>query len=136
MEQRLNLTYNKKYIDMKKLLSILFIFTFIVGCSKDDIFEEPVQNTLAIKDLIGIKLENVFVTDKVSMNVKLEAAGTVRIKIKDLAGELVSQEKIDVVAGDNILSVYTSSLPKSSYTIELCDINNTVLGTTVFVIKD
>lgn len=121
---------------MKKLLSILFIFTLIVGCSKDDIFEEPVQNTLAIKDLIGIKLENVFVTDKVSMNVKLESAGTVRIKIKDLAGELVSQEKIDVVAGDNILSVYTKSLPKSSYTIELCDINNTVLGTTVFVIKD
>lgn len=121
---------------MKKLLSILFVFTLIVGCSKDDVFVEPVQNNLQIKDLIGIKLENVFVTDKVSMNVKLETAGTVRIKIKDLSGEMVSQEKIDVVAGDNILSIYTKSLPKSSYTIELCDINNTVLGTTVFVIKD
>jgi hypothetical protein len=121
---------------MKKLLSILFVLAFMVGCSKDDIFEEPVKPNLVIKDLIGIKLENIFVTDKVSMNVKLETAGTIRIKIKDIAGTLVSQEKIDVVAGDNILSVYTKSLPKSSYTIELCDINNTVLGSTVFVINE
>jgi hypothetical protein len=46
---------------------------------------------------------------------------------------LISQEKLTAQEGDNILSVYTSSLDKSSFTLELTDVNHNVIGRTVFV---
>ena len=60
---------------MKKLL-ILFSLLFILGLAKDEDFimvdpNQEVPEPLVIKDLIGIKLENTIVSDRVSMNVKL-----------------------------------------------------------------
>lgn len=83
---------------MKKLL-ILFSLLFILGCAKDEDFimvdpNQEVPEALVIKDLIGIKLENTIVSDRVSMNVKLPEAGTYRIKIRHgLNNELISQER-------------------------------------------
>ena len=69
---------------------------------------------MVIKDLIGIKLENTIVSDRVSMNVKLPEFGTYRIKIRHgLNNELISQERLEVKEGDNILKVYVASLEKS-----------------------
>ena len=54
------------------------------------------------------------------------------IKILDIANRVVSKETMNVVAGDNILKVYTTALPKSAYRIALYDSNGNILGITDF----
>lgn len=120
---------------MKKLILSIFVLTALTGCYKDDILPDPIQEVkpeLTIKNSVGIKLETVFVTSEVSMNVKLENAGVVTIKIFDIANRVVSKENLSVKQGDNILKVYTSALPSSAYRIGLFDSNNNMLGITDF----
>ncbi len=121
---------------MKKGIIVALMMTLLVGCSKDDeMFIEPIQQVkpeLQIQNSVGIKLETVFVTSEVSMNVKMETAGQVTIKIFDIANRVVSKETMSVKAGDNILKVYTSALPSSGYRIGLFDSNGTQLGITDF----
>lgn len=126
---------------MKKLLLILLTFTILIGCAKDDEFLEPITNeeipqSLQIKELIGIKLENTIVTDRVAMNVKLPLDGKYRIKIRHgINNELISQEMIDAEEGDNLLRVYVASLDKSGYMIQLTDEFHNVLGNQSFVVN-
>lgn len=121
---------------MKKLLTLLVLLT-LTSCMKDDIMEpvfvSQVPDTLLMDELVGIKLENTIVSNEVRMNVKLPNDGTYRVKIRDIKNSLISQEKLTAQEGDNILSVYTSSLDKSSFTLELTDVNHNVIGRTVFV---
>lgn len=121
---------------MKKLLTLLVLLT-LTSCMKDDIMEpvfvSEVPETLLMDELVGIKLESVIVSSQVRMNVKLPNDGTYRVKIRDINNTLISQEKLTAQEGDNILSVYTSSLDKSSFTLELTDVNHNVIGRTVFV---
>ena len=120
---------------MKKTL-ILFLFTTIlVSCNKDDLYPTPineVKSELQIKNNVGIKLETAFVTKEVSMNVKIDVAQTVTIKIFDISNRVVSKESMSVKAGDNILKVYTSALPSSAYRIGLYDSKGNELGITDF----
>jgi hypothetical protein len=51
-------------------------------------------------------------------------------------GKTVSQELFKANAGDNILKIYVSALPVSSYTVELIDENNQMLGQSVFAMKN
>ena len=126
---------------MKKLLLLLLTFTILIGCIKDDEFLEPIINeeipqSLQIKELIGIKLENTIVTDRVAMNVKLPLDGKYRIKIRHgLNNELVSQEMIEGEEGDNLLRVYVASLDKSGYMIQLTDEFHNILGNQSFVVN-
>lgn len=115
---------------MKKIISIFAIAILLTGCYKDDILPAPqsVSEELKITNSVGLKLETVFVKSEVSMNVKLETAGQVTIKIFDIANRVVSKETMSVKAGDNILKVYTSALPSSAYRIGLFDANGTQLG--------
>ena len=133
MEHKLNLLWSKK---MKKLLTLLAIL-LITSCAKDDILEpifvNEVPESLEIYDVQGIKLESTIVSSEVRMNIKLPSDGKYRVKIRDIASKLVSQEELTAKEGDNILAVYTSSLDKSSYTLELVDSSNRVLGRAVFV---
>ena len=87
---------------------------------------------MQIKSAVGIKLESAFVTTEVAMNVKLETAQTVTVKIFDIANRVVSKESMIVKAGDNVLKVYTSALPSSAYRIGLFDSNGNQLGITDF----
>jgi hypothetical protein len=66
------------------------------------------------------------------MNVKLELGGMVTIKIFDITNKVVSKEQISVKSGDNVLKVYTSTLPPSAYRIGLYDSNNNLLDITDF----
>jgi hypothetical protein len=120
---------------MKKTL-ILFLFAFIlVSCNKDDFYPTPineVKSELQIKNNVGIKLETAFVTTEVSMNVKIDVAQTVTIKIFDISNRVVSKESMSVKSGDNILKVYTSALPSSAYRIGLFDSKGNQLGITDF----
>ena len=126
---------------MKKLLLLLLTFTILIGCAKDDEFLEPitneeVQQSLQIKELIGIKLENTIVTDRVAMNVKLPLDGKYRIKIRHgINNELISQEMIEAEEGDNLLRVYVASLDKSGYMIQLTDEFHNILGNQSFVVN-
>jgi hypothetical protein len=120
---------------MRKLIVLALVIIGFVGCSKDDMFEQPMNNVkeeLQIKDAVGIKLETVFVTTEVAMNVKMETAQSVTIKIFDISNKVVSKETMIVKAGDNILKVYTSALPSSAYRIGLFDSKNKQLGITDF----
>ena len=119
---------------MKKLI-ILFVAISLIGCNKDDILLLPENNIspdLKIANSVGIKLESSFVTTEVSMNVKTETSGTVTIKILDISNKVVSKETTTVKAGDNILKVYTTALPRSAYRIGLFDSKDNMLGITDF----
>jgi len=120
---------------MKKSLLVIMCGMLLVACTKhDDILPElpKASEALAIKSAVGIKLESAFVTSEVAMNVKLETAGTVTIKIFDISNRVVSKEAMSVKAGDNILKVYTSALPSSAYRNGLYDSNGKELGITDF----
>jgi hypothetical protein len=119
---------------MKKILSLLFISVLLTGCYKDDILPAPqsISEDLKMTSSVGIKLQTVFVTSEVAMNVKTETAGSVTVKIFDISNRVVSKETMNVVAGDNLLKVYTNALPSSAYRIGLFDSNNKQLGITDF----
>ena len=119
---------------MKKILSIVLISTILTGCYKEDIVPTPqsVSEELKMTNSVGIKLQTAFVTSEVAMNVKTETAGSVTVKIFDIANRVVSKETMNVVAGDNVLKVYTTALPSSAYRIGLYDANGNELGITDF----
>ena len=120
---------------MKKLISIIALSVLLTGCYKDDIIE-PIRpqatDDLKIANAVGIKLKSSFVTSEVSMNVKIDVAQTVTIKIFDIANRVVSKSTSDVKVGDNILKVYTTALPSSAYRIGLFDTKGNELGITDF----
>ena len=119
---------------MKRILIVALMAIVLTGCYKDEIFEPvlEVKKELQIQNAVGLKLESAFVTTEVAMNVKLETAQSVTIKIFDISNRVVSKETMDVKAGDNILKVYTSALPSSAYRIGLFDSKNNQLGITDF----
>jgi PBP1b-binding outer membrane lipoprotein LpoB len=115
---------------MKRILIVALTALVLTGCYKDEIFEPVVEikKELQIQNAVGLKLESSFVTTEVAMNVKMETAQSVTIKIFDISNRVVSKETVGVKAGDNILKVYTSALPSSAYRIGLFDSNNNQLG--------
>ena len=115
---------------MKRILIVALTALVLTGCYKDEIFEPVVtiKKELQIQNAVGLKLESAFVTTEVAMNVKMETAQSVTIKIFDISNRVVSKETVGVKAGDNILKVYTSALPSSAYRIGLFDSNNNQLG--------
>ena len=119
---------------MKKLIIPILVFTLTFSCSEVDepavVAKSSVPTELGLNS-VGIKLASNFVTTEAKMNVRLDAADKVTIKIIDLAGKTVSSESVDAVAGDNILSVYTKALPRSSYELHLYNSNNQQIGKTV-----
>ena len=120
---------------MKKLLLASLCLLALSACRKLDIPTPtpPVMaESLKIANSVGIKLQSPFVTTEVLMNVKLESSGSVTIKIFDISNRVVSKETVNVVAGDNILKVYTTALPTSAYRIALYDASNNQLGITDF----
>ena len=123
---------------MKKLLVLIPILLFW-GCAQDEPFIEEVSlevpKVLEIKELIGIKTESIIVEDEVRMNVKLPYSGEYRIKIRDIEGTLISQEIILANMGNNLLKVYVSTLPASSYKLELTDLDHKVLGVETIVVN-
>jgi hypothetical protein len=97
---------------MKKVLILSACVAIFSGCSKEDmlpIIDQPVKQDLKIENSVGIKLETSFVSREVAMNVKLENAGIVTIKIMDISNRVVSKEQVTAKVGDNILKVYTSA---------------------------
>ena len=116
---------------MKKILIIVLVIFGLGGCIDDTIIEQPtteLNEKLKIENSVGIKLETSFVTTEVAMNVKVDIAQQVTIKIFDISNKVVSKETMNVNVGDNILQVYTTSLPSSAYRIGLFDLKNNQLG--------
>lgn len=96
-----------------------------------------VPERLVIEETQGIRLENYVVDNQVDINVKLPVDGTYRIKIVDISGKMVSQEKITAKKGDNILKIYVNALPVSSYEVQLLDDEtNMLLGKELFAMKN
>ena len=117
-----------------KTLIYLGAFLFILSCAQEDkdiFLEGETPQSLEIVESTGLKLENLFVSNKVAINVKLPEDGVYFIRIIDIAGKTVSQEKITASKGDNILNVYVNALPPSSYTVALYD-NNLLIGKEYF----
>ena len=120
---------------MKKIIIVTLVVSILIGCAKDPILVKPIEqikSELKIQNAVGIKLETAFVSTEVAMNVKMEKAQLVTIKIFDIANRVVSKEAMNAKVGDNILKVYTSALPSSAYRIGLFDSNGIQLGITDF----
>ena len=116
---------------MKRILIVVLLIFGLGGCIDDTIIEQPiteVNEELKIQNSVGIKLETSFVTTEVAMNVKVDIAQPVTIKIFDISNRVVSKETMNVKVGDNILKVYTTALPSSAYRIGLFDLKNNQLG--------
>ena len=116
---------------MKRILIVVLLIFGLGGCIDDNIIEQPiteVNEELKIQNSVGIKLETSFVTTEVAMNVKVDIAQPVTIKIFDISNRVVSKETMNVKVGDNILKVYTTTLPSSAYRIGLFDLKNNQLG--------
>ena len=111
------------------------LFTLFLACTPDYTFEiEPytfVPEALVINEEVGIKLDSNFATTEIKMNVKLNSSGNYYIKVLDITGKVVAKELVSGKIGDNIFTVYTSTLPKSSYRLELFRENTKVGATTV-----
>lgn len=124
---------------MKKLL-LLSLTLLTLSCAKDLDFEimpyTVVPEDLQIIELSGIKLQSNVVSSEVNINVKLPSDGTYRLKLIDLTGKTVSQEKLTATQGDNILKIYVKSLSVSSYTVELLTESNQLLGREIFAINN
>jgi hypothetical protein len=119
---------------MKKVSLVLFGLILLVGCRKSDVPMPPqsISDDLKIASLSGLKLQTTFVTNEVSMNIKSEISQTVTIRIFDIANRVVSKSTSNVKSGDNVLKVYTSTLPRSAYRIGLYDSAGNLLGITDF----
>ena len=120
---------------MKNVYLLAFAIVLFAGCTKIDVPTPtpPQMNAeLKITSTVGIKLQSPFVTTEVAMNVKSDVSQSVTIKIFDISNRVVSKETVNVIAGDNILKVYTSALPSSAYRIALFDANGKQLGITDF----
>ena len=120
---------------MKKILYIA-IAGLILACSPDPYeFELEtytfVPESLEIAAPVGIKLESKFADSSARMNVKLDTSGNYYIKIRDIQGKVVAKELVKGKVGDNLFTVYTSTLPKSSYKLELYLENEKVGFTTI-----
>lgn len=113
-----------------KYLSIASIL-LLSGCFQEDVYQPDLPTSLEIKEKIGIKLESVFATNEVAMNVKAETSGIYTVKIHHISGRIVSKEEVKVQAGDNILKLYTGALPKEPYTIALYNSQNVRLAETI-----
>ena len=120
---------------MKRILIVVLLIFGLGGCIDDTIIEQPiteVNEELKIQNSVGIKLETSFVTTEVAMNVKVDIAQPVTIKIFDISNRVVSKETMNVTAGDNILKIYTTALPSSAYRIALFDVKGNQIGITDF----
>jgi uncharacterized protein YcfL len=119
---------------MKKVCLIMVMAILFVGCRKIETapIATEINPELKMASTMGIKLQTSFVTSEVAMNVKSEITSTVTIKILDIANKVVSKETVDVKAGDNILKVYTSALPRSAYRLALYDLKDNMLAITDF----
>lgn len=118
-----------------KLLGLGFLMVLVLlSCRKTMDIVDPIQidPSLKIASLSGIKLQTVFVTNEVAMNVKSEVAQNVTIKIFDIGNRVVSKSSSYVKEGDNVLKVYTNALPSSAYRIGIYDASGKELGITDF----
>src|SRR5210317_80890 len=111
------------------------LFTLFLACTPDYDFEiEPytfVPEVLVIKEEVGIKLDSNFATSEMKMNVKLNSTGNYYIKVLDITGKVVAKELVNGRIGNNIFTVYTSTLPKSSYRLELFNDDKKVGATSI-----
>lgn len=119
-----------------KILGLGFLVTLLaLSCRKIDLpvpVAQELPSELKISNSVGIKLQTVFVTSEVAMNVKSDIAQSVTIRIFDIANKVVSKSTSDVNVGDNVLKVYTNALPSSAYRIGIYDSNGKQLGITDF----
>ena len=116
---------------MKKILIVVLLLFGLSGCIDDNVIipsTTEIKDVLKIQNPIGIKLETPFVTNEVAMNVKVDVEQIVTIKIFDISNKVISKETMDVKTGDNVLKIYTSTLPSSSYRIGLYNSKNVELG--------
>lgn len=121
---------------MKKILGLLTLLLLVVSCAEEIDYEpvptDIVPENLAIEQDSGIRLESYIVNQEVNINIKLPLDSKYRVKILDIESKIISQEKIDGRQGDNLLKIYVNSLPKSSFTIQVEDLQKNVIGVDLF----
>jgi hypothetical protein len=105
---------------------------FITSCYKDEI--EPIPEPP--------KLTNIFLTDNYTVTnnsdilVELSESSVYILVIVDKeTQQVISKERFTGKIGNNILKIYTNSLPKKVLKLVLLDSNNNEIGSTNILVK-
>ena len=121
---------------MKKFYILIILNILLaLSCSREEIEIQPygeIPELLKINSNQGIRLEKYIVKEDVLINLKSPEYGTSRIRIKDIQEKTISQEKLDLIKGNNILKIHVKALPKDSYTIEVVDKTGNLIGRDIF----
>ena len=119
---------------MNKSFVAVTILGLFFACSEVDDPVVAAKSSVPMEislNSVGIRLQSNFITNEAKMNVRLDASDKVTIKIVDISGKVVSSETVEAKQGDNVLSVYTKALPRSSYELLLYNSNNKQIGKTI-----
>lgn len=117
---------------MKRGLMYLLVLGCVYACTQESL--EPGNSPLPVTPSLSntaIRLESSFIFNQADYTVRLDKAQTITIKIVDIAGKVVSSEKVSAKEGDNILTLYTKALPKSSYQLKLYNESNEEISKTI-----
>jgi hypothetical protein len=108
---------------MKKIIALLFVISLIlVGCSKDEFYEEP---KVEVKGDIFDGDEYV-VTDGQLIKFNLSSDGVYTLTMQTETG-VISRERFVGKAGKNELNIYTNVLNISRFDLILSDENGNVV---------
>jgi len=116
---------------MRKIFSILFLI-LVFSCRKVDL---PVPNTtLSNTDIFSSKQSEVVDGQEIKFNLKSDGLYTLTIG-DSISNQVVTRERFTGKSGDNKLTLYTKSLPKTALYLLLEDQNKSEVGKTTIIIK-
>jgi hypothetical protein len=116
---------------MRKIFSILFLI-LVFSCRKVDI---PVPDTsLPNTNIFSSKQSEVVDGQEIKFNLKYDGFYTLTIG-DSITNQVITRERFAGKSGENKLSLYTKTLPKTSLYLLLEDQNRSEVGKTTIIIK-
>ena len=117
---------------MKKIYFILSLVLFS-ACTKVDL-PEPSPAILTNSDIFSVKQSEVTDGQEIKFSLKSDGIYTLTI-IDSTNGQVITRERFVGKIGENKLSLYTKSLPKTSLYLLLEDQNKSEISKTTIIIK-
>jgi hypothetical protein len=111
-----------------KIIFLCFIIGFIISCQNEDIIKP--QSV----DIFKVEQSTVSNRSEISFNVEKEGIYVVTMLDKN-TNQVISREKIKCITGNNIIKIYTKTLPSRYLYLKLEDSFNNQLGNTIIIVK-
>jgi hypothetical protein len=111
-----------------KIIFLCFIIGFIISCQNEDIVKP--QSV----DIFKVEQSTVSNRSEISFNVEKEGIYVITMLDKN-TNQVISREKIKCITGNNIIKIYTKTLPSRYLYLKLEDSFNNQLGNTIIIVK-